>query len=327
MRKMGQPTLIVSLDFELFWGMLDCSTLEEYGEHVLGGRAAIPRLLELFKKYGIHATWATVGFMFAENYSELERYFPDECKRPAYKNKRLYPYPLFQQIGTDEKSAPCFYAPSLIREIASIPGQEIGSHTFSHYYCREEGQTTEQFEADMQAALSLASAHGYDLKSVVLPRNQSSPEYIHILKKLGFSSYRDEENDWIHKKVKVRPVMRLLRLMDVYFPLTGQGGYCPQNEDGIVNLMGSRMYKPFMRSLQFMEKTKIKRIRKQMLHAAKHGLTFHLWWHPHNIGVMTDFHLEQLDEIFGYYAELKEKYQIESLNMAEAAGRVRNLRN
>ena len=46
-------TLIVSLDFELFWGMLDCSTLEVYGENVLGGRRGIPRMLELFRKYGI----------------------------------------------------------------------------------------------------------------------------------------------------------------------------------------------------------------------------------------------------------------------------------
>ena len=54
-------TLIVSLDFELFWGMLDCSTLEAYQDHVLGGRKAIPQLLQIFEKYGIHATWATVG--------------------------------------------------------------------------------------------------------------------------------------------------------------------------------------------------------------------------------------------------------------------------
>ena len=53
--------LIVSLDFELFWGMLDCCSLEAYQDHVLGGRKAIPQLLELFQKYHIHATWAAVG--------------------------------------------------------------------------------------------------------------------------------------------------------------------------------------------------------------------------------------------------------------------------
>ena len=59
-------TLIISLDFELFWGMLDVCPLEKYQDHVLGGRKAIPGLLALFQKYGIHATWATVGYLFAE---------------------------------------------------------------------------------------------------------------------------------------------------------------------------------------------------------------------------------------------------------------------
>ena len=29
-------TLIISLDFELFWGMLDVCPLEKYQDHVLG---------------------------------------------------------------------------------------------------------------------------------------------------------------------------------------------------------------------------------------------------------------------------------------------------
>ena len=58
---------------------------------------------------------------------------------------------------------------------------------------------------------------------------------------------------------------------------------------------------------------------RQMLHAAKKNLTFHLWWHPHNIGVRTEAHLCQLEEIFRYYTELKETYGMQSLNMGEAA--------
>ena len=116
--------------------------------------------------------------------------------------------------------------------------------------------------------------------------------------------------------------MRLLRLADVYFPLTGQGGYEPKKEDGIWNLVGSRMYKPIFRPLAFLEKQKIRRIKAQMRHAAKRNLTFHLWWHPHNIGVRTEEHLAQLEEIFAYYQELKETYGMESLNMREAALRL-----
>ena len=215
--------------------------------------------------------------------------------------------------------APCFYAPSLIRKVAEKPGQEIASHTFSHYYCREEGQTLDQFKADIQSALAIADAHGYHLTSMVFPRNQSSPEYVALLREMGFTAYREEEQDWIHTRVPNQMLMRALRLMDVYIPLTGQGGYEPVSEDGIVNLPGSRMYKPFFKRLQFMEALKVFRIKRQMHHAAKHGLTFHLWWHPHNIGVRTEFHLKQLRDIFSYYEMLQQKYGMRSMNMREAA--------
>jgi len=314
-------TLLVSLDFELFWGMLDCCALEDYQEHVLGGRKAIPKLLDLFQKYGIHATWATVGFLFGQDKRELSRFFPPQALRPTYEKEALDPYARFAGIGEDEREAPCFFAPSLIRLIAGTPGQEIGSHTFSHYYCREKGQSVEQFAADMRAAKAVAAAQGYDLRSVILPRNQCETAYTAVLRQCGFTAYRDEENDWIHEKIKFRPLLRVLRLLDVYFPLTGQGGYTPVNEDGIWNLTGSRMYKPILKPLRFLEGAKLRRIKRQMKHAAEHGLTFHLWWHPHNIGVMTEAHLAQLEEIFRYYTELKETYGMQSLNMREAAHR------
>lgn len=310
-----QGTLMVSLDFELFWGMLDCSTLEAYQDNVLGGRKAIPKLLELFQKYDIHATWAAVGFLFGENREELSRFFPE--RKPSYMDPKLDPYAWFDRIGKNEEEAPCFYGASLLKTVAKVPGQEIGSHTFCHYYCREKGQSVEEFAQDMRAAKAIASHHGYDVTSVILPRNQCEPEYTQVLRECGFTAYRDEENDWIHNKIKFRPLLRLLRLADVYLPLTGQGGFVPVKENGIWNLVGSRMYKPIFRPLEFLEGLKLRRIKGQMLHAAKNGLTFHLWWHPHNVGVRTEAHLAQLEEIFRYYEELKEKYGMRSLNMRE----------
>ena len=309
--------LIVSLDFELFWGMLDCSTLETYGENILGGRKAIPQLLKLFEKYGIHATWATVGFLFADNKEELRKFFPVEEQLPTYDKPDVCPYPWFDSIGNDETDAPCFFAPSLVKLVAETSGQEMASHTFSHYYCREKGQTAKQFAADMAAAKAIAREKGYDLTSVILPRNQCEPEYTQVLRELGFTAYRDEENDWIHERIKFRPLLRLLRLADVYLPLTGQGGYIGKNENGIWNLVGSRMYKPILKPLAFLEPLKLWRIKRQMLHAARKGLTFHLWWHPHNVGIRTEEHFRQLEEIFDYYLLLKQRYGMESRNMAE----------
>ena len=314
---MDKPgTLIVSLDFELFWGMQDCAALDDYRENIFGARKAIPQLLQLFARHDIHATWAIVGCLFAQDRTEVEPFFP--ALRPEYEKAELSTYRCFEQ-GDESREPQCFYAPEMIAEIARRNGQEIASHTFSHFYCREAGQTIRQFEADMRASLAIAQAHGYRLTAVVLPRNQCEPEYVQVLGKLGFTAYRDEENDWIHEKIPFRPLLRLLRLADVYLPLTGQGGYVPQMEAGVVNLTGSRMYKPYMKPLAILERMKIYRIKRQMLHAARKGLTFHLWWHPHNVGIRTDLHMRQLEEIFAYYDLLREKYGMRSLNMREAA--------
>lgn len=312
-------TLIVSLDFEMFWGMQDVTTLEEYKDHILGARnVAIPRLLKTFKKNGVHATWATVGFMFADSFNELKKYFPSEDLMPKYKIPERSAYRCFKDIGTNEEEAPCFYAPKLIKKISECEGQEIGCHTFSHYYCKEEGQTIEQFKADIKAARKIAEDKGYNLTSLVLPRNQCTDEYAKELKDLGITAFRPEERDWIHDNITFNPLLRILRLSDVYLPLTGKGGYIPKKENGVYALTGSRMYKPFLKPLCSLEWLKVIRIKGQMKNAAKKGLVFHFWWHPHNIGVKTDFHFKQLDSIFAYYKKLNEKYGMQSLNMSEA---------
>ena len=110
-------TFMVSLEFELFWGMLEVCSLESYQENILGGKKAIPQLLQLFEKYNIHATWATVGFLFADNYEELSRFFPQQ--RPSYLNPALAGYSHFANIGRDELTAPFFFAPGLLEKIAS----------------------------------------------------------------------------------------------------------------------------------------------------------------------------------------------------------------
>ena len=72
----------------------------------------------------------------------------------------------------------------------------------------------------------------------------------------------------------------------------------------------------------FLEGLKMHRIKAQMRNAAKKGLTFHLWWHPHNVGVRTDFHMRQLEELFRYFQQLQKEYGMVSRNMGEAAREV-----
>ena len=92
-----QGIFIISLDFELNWGVHDVLSLERYGENIIGAREAIPRMLELFNEFDIHATWATVGMLCFENKKELISSLP--ALHPSYTNSDFSPYGNWMQLG------------------------------------------------------------------------------------------------------------------------------------------------------------------------------------------------------------------------------------
>ena len=123
---------VISLDFELLWGMRDRADRRTYGENILGARVAIPRIMELFAKSDISATWAIVGFLFCKNRDELMDVSPTVDQRPRYHNPKLSNYNYFTELGWNETESPHYFAASIIEQIANTPKQEIGTHTFSH---------------------------------------------------------------------------------------------------------------------------------------------------------------------------------------------------
>lgn len=311
---------VVSLDLELFWGVRDKKTIAGYSENLLGVRAVVPALLELFKKYSIHATWATVGFLFFETREELMSGLP--ARIPTYVNRRLSPYEDLASTGYNEEEDPFHYAPSLIRMISSLPHQEIGTHTFSHYYCLEEGQDAGAFRADLEAAIRAAGKRGLNLESLVFPRNQYSSESIAVCKDMGIKCYRGNEKSWIYEprsREKESLLRRGLRLLDAYINLSGRNCYSPDAMDRNypVNIPSSRFLRPCSRTLKALEPIRLRRILSDLTCAAKKGLVYHLWWHPHNFGVNLRDHLSFLEKILAHYRILQSLYGIESLNMGE----------
>src|SRR6266403_5611940 len=105
----GHGAIVISLDFELYWGVRHLPSLKGYVRNLVGARVAIPAILELFKEYGIHATWATVGFLFFERTSQLLRIAPTH--RPLYKNTKLDPYYDLPPESEQDASDSIFFAP------------------------------------------------------------------------------------------------------------------------------------------------------------------------------------------------------------------------
>lgn len=317
-----QGIFIVSLDFELNWGVHDVFELEHYQENILGVRQAIPRMLELFNRFDIHATWATVGMLFFENKKELLANLPHLY--PSYTNVDFSPYDKLATLGENEQQDPLHYGASLIKEIMGYSNQELATHTFSHYYCLEAGQTVSQFEADVQASVKVAETVGQSTKSLVFPRNQINNDYLQICKVNGIQCFRGHEESWVYQ---VGPfhnegnVKRMLRLTDCYIPIFGNHTY-PIDQvvtEPIVNLPSSRFLRPYHASLKSLEPLRLRRIKKSITTAAKKGEVFHLWWHPHNFGKDTENNIRFLTEILIHVSTMKEQYGMTSLTMAEAS--------
>ena len=122
---MENGKFVVSLDFEIYWGVRDAVKLENYKEHLFGVHKVIPRLLDVFKQYNINATFATVGFLFFNDKQDLLNNLPK--RKPQYSDPNLSPYNgHFNSLDEDEGNDPFHFGAKHIQQIHDA-GQEIGA--------------------------------------------------------------------------------------------------------------------------------------------------------------------------------------------------------
>lgn len=313
--------LIISLDFELMWGVRDHLSVETYGDAILGGRMAIPRILSLFEQYGIRATWATVGLLFAASRREMQDYMP--AILPRYANRSLGNHDaVWNDVGDNEQVDPLHFGRSLLDQIASTDGQEIASHTFAHYYCLEEGQTLEAFAADTDASLAIARSADHELRSIVFPRNQYSDAHIKSCADRGIVAFRGQPAGFAYRpmaKQKETMFVRGARLADSVAPVLPRSDPRePSFQAGGVNVAASRFLRPWRKDWPAFSKLHVRHICAEMTRAARGGLQYHLWWHPHNFGRHTEQNLLQLVSILDTFVQLRHDFDMQSCSMADA---------
>ena len=331
--RMNRPdidfgALVISLDFELLWGVRDLYPHDggKYRRNLLGAREAIPRLLDLFEEFEVAATWATVGFLFANSRREQEAYQPKIL--PRYGNRALDPFD--QIVGDGEEDDPLHFAPSLIRRILRCPRQEVASHTYSHYYALEPGQTREAFASDLASAVAIADARGIRLRSIVFPKNQFNPEYADLLLEAGITCYRSTEDSWMYCVANSsrgsHRLQRGGRKLDAYVKLSGANltdWSQIQTGDGLYCIPSSRFLRSYSPRLRHLEPLRLRRITRGIRAAASSRSLFHLWWHPHNIGRHIDENLAFIRAVLEEFARCRDRHQLRSLSMGEVADVVR----
>lgn len=306
---------VISLDFEKYWGVRDNKTIQNYRENLTNVDHIIEKMLKIFNDNQIHATWAIVGFLFFDNKNELYSNLPGAS---IYKDKNLDPY---EYIKKNDLAQPYHFAKQCILKIHETAHQEIASHTFSHYYCLEEGQNIEDFRDDCKRFNEVSKNMNISVSTIIFPRNQVNDQYEEILIENQITAYRGNEKNRLNnnnnKKDYLRKIKRMLRFLDRYINITGHNTFVIEKKSKIVNVQSSRFLEPYKNKLKLFNRLKLHRIKKSMSFAAKNNEIYHLWWHPHNFGQNLDKNFQMLFEIISHYKKLEREFDFKSKNINE----------
>jgi len=311
------PALVLSLDFELFWGVAEFRSIAGYRHNIDGEWDAIPKMLGLFQRYGIRASWATVGMLMCRDYSHWREIRPSVF--PEYARMRCSTYLLDSLVRENPK---LFFARPLVERILETPGQEVASHSYCHYSCGEAGATPEQFAADLVCAREIGAELGVTYRSFVFPRNQIQDDYLATLEKAGYQVFRGNPDHWLYRDghfVVGGRAGRGIRLVDAYFPISGNHVAKPSSVLGLINVPASLSLRPWSRRLAAFESIRLMRLKRAMTAAAKADGVFHLWWHPHNFGVNIEKNMAILDSLLQHYVRLRDEFDMRSVQMGDFA--------
>jgi peptidoglycan/xylan/chitin deacetylase (PgdA/CDA1 family) len=315
----------LSLDFELHWGVFDKRSREDRKHIYQNTLQLVPRLLELFHEYDVHVTWATVGSMFAKDKDQWNHLKPEI--EPEYREQKYSAYRWVHQHDLPSEAQWAHFAPDMIRQILRYPGQELGTHTFSHFYCLEEQYQPDAFENDLHAAQRAAALFNTKLTSLVFPRNQFNAELLKVCYRNGITAVRSNPENWFWSPVKDRGsniIRKLIRTSDAYIQLGGQRMSYPiskvvVNRGEPVQMPASRFFRPWRDKYQFANKLRLQRMAKEIRTAAKYGECYHLWFHPENFGEHPEQNMDNLRYILEEYSRCSNKYGMQSWNMSEYA--------
>ncbi len=304
---------IISIDLELMWGGFFLK--KKYHKNIINEKKVVNKLLQLFHKDKISATWACVGFLFYKNLDQLKK----ECKNLNidYKNQKLSNYNFLKNIDQIDKNY--LLAPEIIDDINSTPYQEIASHTFSHFYTLEKGQFLGDFENDIQKMNNIAKNYNVNLQTIIFPRNQVNKKYFKSLLKAKIKIYRGKLENFIikfFKFIRLSKINKYLYYLDSHINIMGSRTFNIKKSNILINIPESFFIYPNNNN-SILTKLRIKRIKNSMTKAAIKNKCIHLWFHPHNFSKNIDMNLFFFEQIINHYKYLNKKYNMKSVNMFE----------
>jgi hypothetical protein len=309
-------TLIVSIDFELRWGVLDRleDNIEQYKSNIMSVHKTLPWMLKIFEERGISATWATVGAIGCEDWKEFEEVRPK--LEPSYANEKLKYVNEFNQ--TLDPEGELYFAPQLIRNIIQTPQQELGTHTFGHIYGTEAHVSYDEFKSDLLVARNfLKDKFGILTQSLVYPRNQVIYEE-KLIEDNIISYYRGNENvSHMSAKNQKEKILwnRIKILSDALNPFVSHKYTINEIENN--NIRSSAMFRIYLS--EYLRKIHLAKLKSNIKHLGDNEM-YHIWYHPHNLGA-SQKRKDDFIRFFDFIGNQISKGELTSENMGSLAKR------
>ncbi len=276
----------LSLDFELAWGsrdvVRDLPALERMA--LITREAVVPPMVEMFRRRGVVATWATVGHLFLDT----------------------------------EGTEPAYAARSLVLALREA-GQELGSHSFEHPVFGQIDEATA--DRDLARCVTEARALGVELRSFVFPRNV--PGHVGLLKKHGFRTWRPPEPAWYKRRLVPGPAQRLAHLVDVARAARPPTVMPWRDEHGLCCLPASATFLPIdgvRRAIPMRQR--VRRATRGIDEAVRSRRVSHLYTHPINLATDPAAMLAGLGAVIDHAARCRDRGELDILSMDQVADRL-----
>jgi peptidoglycan/xylan/chitin deacetylase (PgdA/CDA1 family) len=307
---------LICIDLELAWGWVATGRHRHAAGRLMRGREAMPRILDLFDRFGTPATWATVGHLFLSSCERRDGRPHPEITRPEYAWRGEDWY--HDDPASTQADEPLWYGADLVAHVRSrTVGHEIGSHSFSHILFGDPGCSRDAAAADVAAAVDAAARNGITLSSFVFPRH--SPGHMDVLRDYGFSVYR---GDLLEPFIGLpRAARRPLRFLAMAASLAPRTTAPVRGGAGLVHVPASMHFAlpPSRAGAAITWRMLARRAIRGIRRAERRREVFTMFFHDHNFGVRTDDHLRALNEILAFAADRRERGVLDISTMSELA--------
>lgn len=305
---MDRAAFVVSIDTEMAWGL---NHRQGQTYRYDRERLDMARLLELFDRYEIPATWAVVGHLMLDGCAPVDGVKHPEIVRPDFE---WFEGDWFDDDpGGAAAADSVWFAPDLVDAIrgARTP-HEIGSHGFSHIMAGEPGCSRATFDSEMRAAVAAAEARGLALRSVIHPRNLVG--HNDVLAGHGIVAYRGRRTPGPAGSDRYpRPVRALIDLTMG----SERTAVRPLAEGPLWNLPATILFNVDARPRTW--QLWIRQTERRLDQAVRRRSLFHVWFHPHNFRQRPDASFAVFERLCRAAARHRDRGRLDTTTMGQLA--------